>query len=193
MKAFRIPRSQAKIRLYSAPEARCTSPPSFFYRGGTSRGRAMEDGREPAGGRRPPGSRAPETANPNGERSQTRRKQATWRFSSSSYHRAQRHRSRRHRRGQRLRRKRSQLTTYHNSPQEAYNGATPVLVKMVPEIATQAADASELSGRFRGVLAMARGMLTGARANSSTSGAHIWASLTVTHGATSEWQPWWIR
>ena len=65
---------------------------------------------------------------------------------------------------------------YHNAQREAYNRTAPVLVQMVPEIAEQAAD-SELSGRFRGVLAMARGMVTGARANSSTSGAHIWAFL----------------
>ena len=65
---------------------------------------------------------------------------------------------------------------YHNTPRVAYDGTIPVLVQMVPEIATQAAD-SELSGRFRGILAMARGMVTGARANSPTSGAHIWASL----------------
>ena len=50
LKAFQITRSQARIYLYSAPEARCTSSPSFFYRGGTSRGRAMEGDREPAEG-----------------------------------------------------------------------------------------------------------------------------------------------
>ena len=49
LKAFQITRSQARIYLYSAPEARCTSSPSFFYRGGTSRGRAMEGDQEPAG------------------------------------------------------------------------------------------------------------------------------------------------
>ena len=65
---------------------------------------------------------------------------------------------------------------YHNTPCVAYDGTISVLVQVVPEIATKAAD-SELSGRFRGILAMARGMVTGAWANASTSGAHIWASL----------------
>ena len=168
LKAFRIPRSQAKIRLYSAPEARCTSSPSFFYPGGTSRGRAMEDGREPAGEsgagdgqpkrgadtdktqagniegfflKLPPGTKAPSAPPPPGPKAAAQTQ-----------------------------------SDYHNTPRGAYDGTTPVLVQMVPEIATQAAD-SELSGRFRGVLTMARGMVTGARANSSTSGAHIWASL----------------
>ena len=49
LESIRTPRSQAKIHLYSAPEARCTYSPSFFYRGGTSRGRAMEGDQEPAG------------------------------------------------------------------------------------------------------------------------------------------------
>ena len=62
---------------------------------------------------------------------------------------------------------------YQNSPRTAYDATVPVLVQMVPEIGEQAAE-SELSGRFRGVLAMARGMVTGSRANSSTSGANIW-------------------
>ena len=46
-------------------------------------------------------------------------------------------------------------STFTNMPRNAYDGTTAVLVQRVPEIATQAAD-SELSGRFRGVLAMAR-------------------------------------
>ena len=66
--------------------------------------------------------------------------------------------------------------TFRNEPRGAYDGTTPVLVQMAPEIATQAAD-SELSGRFRRVLAIPRGQATGARANASTSGAHTWASL----------------
>ena len=65
---------------------------------------------------------------------------------------------------------------YHNRRREAYDATAPVLVQMVPEIGEQAAD-SELTGRFRGVLAMARGMVTGSRANASTSGTSIWASL----------------
>ena len=65
---------------------------------------------------------------------------------------------------------------YHNQRRAAYDPAAPVLVQMVPEIGEQAAEV-ELSGRFRGVLAMARGMVTGSLANSSTSGASTWASL----------------
>ena len=67
---------------------------------------------------------------------------------------------------------------YHNAQRAAYDATTPVLVlvQIVPEIREQAAE-SELPGRFRGVLAMARGMVTGSRGNSSTSGASIWASL----------------
>ena len=65
---------------------------------------------------------------------------------------------------------------YHNRRREAYDATAPVLVQMVPEIGEQAAD-TELTGRFRGVLAMARGMVTGSRANASTSGTSIWASL----------------
>ena len=65
---------------------------------------------------------------------------------------------------------------YHNRRREAYDATAPVLLQMVPEIGEQAADA-ELTVRFRGVLAMARGMVTGSRANATTSGTSIWASL----------------
>ena len=61
---------------------------------------------------------------------------------------------------------------YHNSPRAAYDITATVLVQMVPEIGEQAAD-SELSGRFRGVLTMVRGMVIGSRANASTNGASI--------------------
>ena len=72
---------------------------------------------------------------------------------------------------------------YHNQQRAAYDDTAPVLVQMVPKIGEQAAEA-ELNGRFRGVLAMGRGMVTGSRANSSTSGANIWASL-LSQGNTS--------
>ena len=65
---------------------------------------------------------------------------------------------------------------YRNAPRTVYDPTTPVLVQMVPEISEQAANA-ELSGRFRGALGMARGMVTGSRPNSSTSGSSIWTSL----------------
>ena len=61
---------------------------------------------------------------------------------------------------------------YHNQQRAAYDDTAPALVQMVPEIGEQAAEA-ELNGRFRGVLAMARGMVTGSRANSSTSAASV--------------------
>ena len=66
---------------------------------------------------------------------------------------------------------------YHNAQWVAYDSTTPVRVQMVlSEIGEQAAE-SELSGCSRGALAMARGMVTGSRANSPTSGASIWAPL----------------
>ena len=151
LEGFRIPRSQAKIRLYSAPEARCTSSPSFFYRGGTSRGRAMEDGKEPVVGKGdgdgkskrvaitdqtqagsmmglfttlPPGTKPAAVMAPPGPK-------ATAQAQSE----------------------------YHNQQRAAYDSTTPVLVQIVPEICEQAAEA-ELNGRFRGVLAMASGIST---------------------------------
>ena len=176
LKAFRITRSQAKICLYSEPEARCTSSSSFFYRGGTSRGHAMEDGRESdeeagvgdgkhkrvaitektqAGNMMgfhslPPGTKAAAAPPPPPGQKATTQAQSD----------------------------------YQNSPRAAYDATAPALVQMVPEICEQAAE-SELSGRFRGVLAITRGMVTGSRANSSTSGASIWASLLSQSASSS--------
>ena len=147
---------------FTAHQRRAAPPsPSFFYRGGTSRGRALEDGKEPSvgagdgdgkskraaiteqtqAGSLPPGTKATAVLAPPGPKATAKTQ-----------------------------------PDYHNQQRAAYDATAPVLAQMVPEIGEQVAEI-ELSGCFRGALAMARGMVTGSRTNSSTSGASISASL----------------
>ena len=64
---------------------------------------------------------------------------------------------------------------YINTERVAYDGDTPLLIQMLPEMS----NASEpvKNGKMRDLLAVARGYATGIRANSSTTGAALWAEL----------------
>ena len=69
----------------------------------------------------------------------------------------------------------SATATYINTERVSYDGDTPLLIQMLPEIS----NASEhvKNGKMRDLLAVARGYATGIRANSSTTGAALWAEL----------------
>ena len=65
--------------------------------------------------------------------------------------------------------------TYINTERVSYDGDTPLLIQMLPEIS----NATEVAknGKMRDLLAVARGYATGVRANSSTTGAALWTEL----------------
>ena len=65
----------------------------------------------------------------------------------------------------------------------AYGGVTPVIEQMLPEIAQ--ADENTKNTNMRDALAIARGYVTGVRANGTTTGSALWAELLQRDGGMS--------
>ena len=73
-----------------------------------------------------------------------------------------------------------QQQQYVNTERPAYDGTTPIIEQMLPEIAN--ADENTKNTSMRDALAIARGYVTGVRANGSTTGAALWAELLQRDG-----------
>ena len=69
----------------------------------------------------------------------------------------------------------TQRQQYINTERTAYDGVTPVIEQMLPEIAQ--ADENTKNTNTRDALAVARGYVTGVRPNASTTGSALWAEL----------------
>ena len=69
---------------------------------------------------------------------------------------------------------------YINTERPAYDGTTPIIEQMLPEIAN--ADENTKNTSMRDALAVARGYVTGVRPNGNTTGAALWAELLQRDG-----------
>ena len=74
----------------------------------------------------------------------------------------------------------TQQQQYINTERPAYDGTTPIIEQMLPEIAN--ADENTKNTSMRDALAVARGYVTGVRPNGSTTGAALWAELLQRDG-----------
>ena len=70
---------------------------------------------------------------------------------------------------------------YINTERTAYDGTTPIIEQMLPEIAN--ADENTKNTTMRDAIAVARGYVTGVRPNGSTTGAALWAELLQRDGS----------
>ena len=73
-----------------------------------------------------------------------------------------------------------QQQQYINTERPAYDGTTPIIEQMLPEIAN--ADENTKNTSMRDALAVARGYVTGVRPNGNTTGAALWAELLQRDG-----------
>ena len=73
-----------------------------------------------------------------------------------------------------------QQQQYINTERTAYDGTTPIIEQMLPEIAN--ADENTKNTIMRDALAVARGYVTGVRPNGNTTGATLWAELLQRDG-----------
>ena len=73
-----------------------------------------------------------------------------------------------------------QQQQYINTERTAYDGTTPIIEQMLPEIAN--ADENTKNTSMRDALAVARGYVTGVRPNGNTTGAALWAELLQRDG-----------
>ena len=69
----------------------------------------------------------------------------------------------------------AQQQQYINTERPAYDGVAPIIEQMLPEIAQ--ADENTKNTSIRDALAVARGYVTGVRANGTTTGSALWAEL----------------
>ena len=67
-----------------------------------------------------------------------------------------------------------------NTERLAFDGETPIIEQMLPEIAQ--ANKPAKNTNMRGTLAIARGYVTGVRANGTTTGSALWAELLQRDG-----------
>ena len=74
----------------------------------------------------------------------------------------------------------TQQQQYINTERPAYDGTTPIIEQMLPEIAN--ADENTKNTIMRDALAVARGYVTGVRPNGGTTGAALWAELLQRDG-----------
>ena len=74
----------------------------------------------------------------------------------------------------------TQQQQYINTERPAYDGTTPIIEQMLPEIAN--ADENTKNTSMRDALAVARGYVTGVRPNGNTTGAALWAELLQRDG-----------
>jgi hypothetical protein len=74
----------------------------------------------------------------------------------------------------------AQQQQYINMERPGYDGVTPIIEQMLPEIAQ--ADENTKNTSMRGALAFARGYVTGVRANGNTTGSALWAELLQRDG-----------
>jgi hypothetical protein len=73
-----------------------------------------------------------------------------------------------------------QQQQYANMERPAYDGTTPIIEQMLPEIAN--ADENTKNTSMRDARAVARGYVTGVRPNGGTTGAALWAELLPRDG-----------
>ena len=76
----------------------------------------------------------------------------------------------------------AQQQQYINTERPAYDGVAPIIEQMLPEIAQ--ADENTKNTSIRDALAVARGYVTGVRANGTTTGSALWAELARYYNAT---------
>ena len=74
----------------------------------------------------------------------------------------------------------TQQQQYINTERPAYDGTTPIIEQMLPEIAN--ADENTKNTIMRDALAVARGYVTGVRPNGNTTGVTLWAELLQRDG-----------
>jgi len=74
----------------------------------------------------------------------------------------------------------AQQQQYINMERPGYDGVTPIIEQMLPEIAQ--ADENTKNTSMRDALAVARGYVTGVRANGNTTGSALWAELLQRDG-----------
>ena len=74
----------------------------------------------------------------------------------------------------------AQHQQYANMERPGYDGLTPIIEQMLPEIAQ--ADEHTKNTSMRDALAVARGYVTGVRANGNTTGSALWAELLQRDG-----------
>jgi hypothetical protein len=77
-------------------------------------------------------------------------------------------------------RQRASKQPYINTERLAYDGETPIIVQMLPEIAH--AEETVKNSSMRDVLAIARGYVAGVRANGATAGSALWEELLQRDG-----------